>query len=227
MIIGLEHAILSGTARLEAPAHVFAGFNCPDRFEMGAYSYALSHLTHIRSIGRYCSIADQVVFGHQEHPVDWLSTSSFTYDPEFMGRSEAASRFQPRPLPTDAKRAPIVIGNDVWVGFRSYIRRGVRLGDGCIVGAGAVVTRDVPPYAVVAGNPGRIVRYRFPPEVVAELLELQWWRYDYNAFAGVDPRDVGGSVRTLRRLVEGGLEEFRPEVLELTPERLAAILAEG
>lgn len=71
---------------------------------------------------------------------------------------------------------PIKIGNDVWIGCNSLILPGVSvIGDGAVVGAGSIVTHDIPPYAIVAGNPARIIRYRFQKEVIKELLASKWW----------------------------------------------------
>ncbi len=70
---------------------------------------------------------------------------------------------------------PVTIGNDVWIGVRVIILGGVKIGNGAVIGAGSVVTRDVPPYAVVAGAPARLIRYRFEEPVIRRLEELQWW----------------------------------------------------
>ena len=74
--------------------------------------------------------------------------------------------------------AEVVIGNDVWIGMRVIIMPGVSVGHGAVIGAGAVVVKDVPPYAIVGGVPAKIIRYRFTPEVIEKLLEFQWWNYD-------------------------------------------------
>lgn len=77
----------------------------------------------------------------------------------------------------ECSRGPIVIGNDVWLGASAQVMSGVTIGDGVVVGAGAIVTHDVPAYAVVGGNPARLIRYRFNPETISDLLALRWWNW--------------------------------------------------
>jgi acetyltransferase-like isoleucine patch superfamily enzyme len=77
-----------------------------------------------------------------------------------------------------ASKGYVIIGNDVWIGANSTILSGVKIGDGAIIGAGAVVTNDVPPYAIVAGNPAKIIRFRFSEEQISKLLKIAWWNWD-------------------------------------------------
>ena len=72
---------------------------------------------------------------------------------------------------------PPIIGNDVWIAAKSIVFQGVKIGNGAVIGAGSVVTKDVPDYAIVAGNPARIIRYRFTPDIIAYLNETKWWNY--------------------------------------------------
>jgi acetyltransferase-like isoleucine patch superfamily enzyme len=76
-----------------------------------------------------------------------------------------------------SSKGPVIIGNDVWVGYGSIILSGVKIGDGAIIGAGSIVTQDVPPYAIVGGNPARLIRYRFSQDKIAKLLEIAWWNW--------------------------------------------------
>ena len=94
-------------------------------------------------------------------------------------------------------RGDTVVGNDVWTGWKSTILPGVTIGDGAIVAARAVVTRDVPPYAVVAGNPARIVRMRYGPRDVERLLRLRWWDWDAERITRNIPAIAGGDVDAL------------------------------
>ncbi len=118
------------------------------------------------TVGKYCSISHTAVFLlGLEHKPEWLTTYPFSLEyAEFHG--------QPYPIKS---KGDIVVGNDVWIGYQAMILSGVHIGDGAVIGARTVVARDVPPYAVVVGNPARIIRYRFNPKVITELLTLKWW----------------------------------------------------
>jgi chloramphenicol O-acetyltransferase type B len=120
-------------------------------------------------IGAFCSIADSVkILLGGEHRSDWVTTYPFSK------LWEQASGFTGHP----GTRGGVTIGNDVWLAVDSCVLSGVKIGDGACVGMGAVVAQDVPPYAIVFGNPARVLRYRFSPETIAELLQIAWWNWD-------------------------------------------------
>ena len=138
---------------------------------MDRYSYIGSE-THVTStdIGSFVSIGSCCQIGGGKHPLNMVSTS-----PVFLeGRNILKKNFSDF-KPGETER--VVIGNDVWIGDGCYIRVGVRIGDGAIIGVHAVVTRDVEPYSVVAGSPARVIRKRFPEEVVEELMKIAWWNW--------------------------------------------------
>lgn len=117
-------------------------------------------------IGAFCSIAPEVLFVCQaDHPTETASTFGIQ---DRIVKTKMLYEY----LRT---KGPIVVGNDVWVGTRAIILSGVTIGDGAIVAAGSVVTKDVPPYAIVAGNPARLVRYRFSDETIAAMRHVRWW----------------------------------------------------
>ncbi len=140
--------------------------------QIGMYShgaffdpYAVDEQT---TIGRYCSMAKGARVVNHNHPVGFKSTSGLFFNPHFGLCDRSLVQFN-----------PLVVGNDVWIGTNAVILPEVdRIGDGAIIGAGAVVSRDVPPYAVVLGNPARIVKYRFGEATIARLLEERWWEHD-------------------------------------------------
>ena len=107
------------------------------------------------------------------HPIDRVTTSPITYLPS---RGFVEENGEPALLAEPANR-PVTIGNDVWIGNRVPILRGVHVGDGAVLAAGAVVTRDVPPYAIVGGVPARLIRWRFPEPVREALVRSQWWTW--------------------------------------------------
>ena len=124
-------------------------------------------------VGRYCSIAASARSVRANHPAGAVSTHPMLYDKAFGVVEHDA-----------VTRTPLVIEDDVWIGHNVIILPGcARIGRGAVVGAGSVVTRDVAPYTVVAGNPARRLKDRFPPEVTAALEASQWWRLDKAALA--------------------------------------------
>ncbi len=118
------------------------------------------------AVGSFCSIGPDVLFiARAGHPTDLPSTFPFR-----------ARRFADATGGEDAlAKGGTAIGNDVWIGARAIVMGNLCIGDGAIVAAGAVVTKDVPPYAIVGGNPARLIRYRFAEDTVARLLKIAWW----------------------------------------------------
>ncbi len=117
-------------------------------------------------IGRFCSIAKGVrILLGGEHHMDWVTT----YPLDLVLNESGGAVKQP------ATKGDIVIGNDVWIGVNSIILSGVTIGDGAVVGAASVVTRDISPYTIVTGNPARPIRKRFEEQVIEVLLSIRWW----------------------------------------------------
>jgi virginiamycin A acetyltransferase len=125
-------------------------------------------------IGKFCMIASDVSFimNGANHLTEGLSSYPFAV---FGGDWEAAMEGKTYP-----NRGDIVVGNDVWLGYKSVVMSGVTIGDGAIIGAYSVVTKDVPPYAIVGGNPAKIIRNRFSDSDVERLLKLAWWDWDFD-----------------------------------------------
>lgn len=121
-------------------------------------------------IGAFCSLGPQVFAGLGMHPTSFVSTSPAFYSPR---HSTCRISFTREQLFVEQK--PIIIGSDVWIGARVTILDGVTVGHGAIVAAGAVVTKDVAPYSIIGGIPGKIIRMRFSDELIADLLEIRWW----------------------------------------------------
>lgn len=121
-------------------------------------------------IGRYCSIGYNVQIGPPEHPAWFYTTSPSAY--RSHGIKELCS------WPKDDIVNPPIIGNDVWIGSNAIILQGNTVGDGAIIAAGAVVTKDVPPYTVYGGVPAKKIKDRFNVELIQKLLDSQWWNHD-------------------------------------------------
>jgi acetyltransferase-like isoleucine patch superfamily enzyme/SAM-dependent methyltransferase len=143
--------------------------------EIGNYSYADGKVNWVLSnpedkieVGKFCCIAPSVsIFGGAEH----YTQRATAYPFNFLFLQDTSITHN-----TDARTKGVTqIGNDVWIGQSAIILSGVTVGDGAIIGAGAVVSRDVPPYAIVAGNPAQVIRHRFSPSTIEFLLNLQWW----------------------------------------------------
>lgn len=196
--------------RCETPVRFYGrvSVRCPVR--IGAYTYIRAGT--IRScleIGRYTSIATGLRCGEPEHPTDWLSTSPFQYDNLKFG-AHLGRDYPPRPRSAESLKTAPVIGNDVWIGGNVTLLRGVTIGDGAVVAAGSVVTRDVPPYAIVGGVPARTIRMRFPDETISRLLKTAWWRFDAADLAGVPFDDIKAALDEIDRRIAAGMEPRGP-----------------
>lgn len=164
-------AYADSACSFETPNRVF-DYSRLTRIKMGRHSYcAVDCLLTECSIGRFCSIGPQVIVGLGIHPTSRVSTF-----PGFYSKNVHTANFL-KDAAVQERRATS-IGNDVWIGARAIIPGGVTIGDGAIIAAGAVVTKDVPPYAIVGGVPAKVIRYRHPQDLVKELLRVGWWNWN-------------------------------------------------
>lgn len=137
---------------------------------MGDYSYVGRHSRIIHAdIGKFCSIAGDVRIGMGTHTLDKTSTSPIFTE----AHNSTKHQWTETSLVEPYKR--VTIGNDVWIGTETIIMGGVTIGNGAVVGAGALVTKDVPPYAIVGGVPARLIRFRFSEDVIKKLETSKWW----------------------------------------------------
>jgi chloramphenicol O-acetyltransferase type B len=158
----IKNSVISKTSKIEAGSlvvntvfdgHSFCGYDCT--------------ILNV-NIKSFCSIANRVTIGGAAHPMEFVSTS-----PAFLSHKDSIktkfSYHQYLPV------MRTTVGNDVWIGEGVFVKAGVSIGDGAVIGMGSVVTKDVPPYAVFAGNPAKLIRMRFDDDIVNALLEMQWW----------------------------------------------------
>ena len=139
--------------------------------EMGDYSYVVHDAQIIyATIGRFCSIASHTRVNPGNHPLDRVALNHFTYRASAYGLGPDEAGF------FDWRRGHrVTLGHDVWLGHGVIVLPGVSIGTGAAIGAGAVVTKDIPPFAVAVGNPARVIRFRFPADIRAALMEIAWW----------------------------------------------------
>lgn len=161
----VKNSIVHPTSKLESGTSFYNS-------KIGKYSFCGYDCEIFNTnIGSYTSIANNVVIGGARHPMEWVSMSPVFYS----GRDSVKKKFVKYDLD---KMQHTAIGNDVWIGRNSIILSGRVIGNGAVVGAGSVVTKDVPDYAIVAGNPAKIIRFRFEKSIILDLQRLAWW--DFN-----------------------------------------------
>ena len=143
---------------------------------LGDFSYiARDSQAHHTTIGKFCCIGPQVLIGLGEHPSkDFVSSHPMFYSEIGQANPVIVSKSIFKEYPET------IIGHDVWIGARAILRSGISIGNGAIIAAGAVVTKDVAPYSIVGGVPAQHLRYRFTPEEIAQLEQLDWWNKDLN-----------------------------------------------
>ncbi|MGZ3763982.1 MAG: CatB-related O-acetyltransferase [Mucilaginibacter sp.] len=138
---------------------------------IGEYSY-IGHSSNIFrvNIGKFCSISRYVNIGLSSHPTNFISTS-----PIFFSVKNATGTTWSDKDVYDDRPDPIVIGNDVWIGMNVTVTTGITIGNGAVIAAHSVVTKDVPPYGIVAGVPAKLIKYRFDAPTIEKLQKLSWW----------------------------------------------------
>jgi len=144
---------------------------------VGDYTYMMQNCQmQYSEIGKFCSIASYVRLHPVNHPTWRPTTHHMTYRRKSYGLGETDDEdfFDWR------RGSKVVIGHDVWLGHNVVVRAGVSIGHGAVVGSSSVVTKDIPPYAIAVGNPARVIKYRFEPDVIEKLLEIQWWDWPYD-----------------------------------------------
>lgn len=148
-------------------------------------------------IGDYCCISNSAYFAPSTHPTNWLSVHPFQYRKKLDSKLYGEFPSNPNPILYDESPKSIEIGNDVWIADHTFIMGGVKIGDGAIIGMNAVVTKDVPPYAIAVGVPAHVVKYRFEPEIIEKLLQLKWWELPYEFILTLPFNSINDCIKKL------------------------------
>lgn len=152
-------------------------------------------LKHVE-IGKFCSVANNVMIGLGQHPTNLLSTNSIFYKPGVRTDFAKSIDFE--------EEKNIHIGHDVWIGNGAVIMDGINIGNGAIIASRAVVTKDVPPFSIVAGIPAKVIRYRFKQEIINYLEETEWWNFSEQKIIKILPifTDTNLSIEKLKKSFE-------------------------
>jgi len=151
------------------------------------------------TIGAFCSIGARTAINPFSHPTNWLSIHEFQYHPNSYDWVQEYKDFERLERTPDMFRH-VTIGSDVWMGHNVNIMPGVSVGDGAIIAAGSVVTKNVAPYAIVAGVPASVKRYRFSEGVIERLLRLRWWDLELPELSGLPFRDIERCLSMIEEL---------------------------
>lgn len=161
----LQEADVDATAAICSGVRFYRG-------KIGKYSYIGNNsFVSDTDIGNFTSISTDCYIGGTSHPTDWVSTSPVFHKWEnIMKKNFARHEFE--------IFHRTIIGNDVWIGNRVMIKAGVKISNGVVIGMGSIVTKDIGPYEIWAGNPARMIRKRFPEEKIEKILETEWWNWE-------------------------------------------------
>lgn len=213
---------------VEAPAHL--GGCYIDAHYIGAFThinwwggdYGLgSCVIDCERIGRYCSISRNVNIGFAGHSTTFLSSSTlFKFNAnaeEFLPFMEERNYAWEQEMNAKNKESCLkslpIIGNDVWIGYGVIVMNGVSIGDGAVLAAGSVVTKDVEPYSIMGGNPARILKKRFSDVLIEKLLRLKWWDYAPSLLNGIDISNPEKCIDCLENVMRGQKKYSPPTVV--------------
>ena len=193
-------------------------------FSIGAFSYLSGGFFYHSHIGRYCSFANEIHMGQGNHPMTWLSTHPFQYQKAIFNVNRNFEYFQEYEndkllntvAPDEIKPGRTVVGNDCWIGTGAYLKNGIEICDGAVIGAKSVVTKNVPPYAIVVGSPAKIIRYRFPEPTINKLMQIQWWKFAPWQLRHIDFSKIDNAIDQVEEMNNSHVSIYSPKVMTLS-----------
>lgn len=208
-----EHIAIQKKTKLEPYVGILAGNSISD---IGAFSYSWSDINSSFKVGRYCSIASGLRLHGPRHPIEAVTTNPICYDFGFSLVKSAMTdnniiishgiSLVNKPCPT--------IGNDVWIGANVTLSPGIKIGDGAVIAAESVVTKDVPAYAIMGGNPAKLIKWRFEEDIRVRLIVSQWWRYNFTDLQKMDMSNPEKFLNEFDNHVDK-LKKWEPEKLDV------------
>lgn len=182
---------------------------------ISAFSYSISAMGQDTKVGRYCSIAKGVEKLGIAHPVDRITTHLISFRQYYARGIEQSLGRCGTPAPFKPEGGPVTVGNDVWIGQNVLIQQGIKIGDGAIVAAGSVVTKDVPPFAVVGGVPARVIKYRLTEDERMRAMKLRWWQFSPDQFAHLEMDKPSEFLDGIEKMIDDGVIKFTPNPINI------------
>ncbi len=210
---------------IETPFRIEGGIVQADN--IGAFSYINdnAYIRGLTSLGRFCAIGPNVMIGMPEHSIQSISPHIIfpNYDCKWAedfsdyldGNYETVKLIRDHQNAELSDKQHVTIGNDVWIGGCTVISRGVNIGDGAVIAAGSVVTKDVPSYAIVGGVPAKLIKYRFEDSVIDKLEELRWWTYGPSIMKGCDITNIKETLAVIESRINSGFSEYEAELITI------------